>query len=103
MPNHHIKTFWNIVLILLLVYTATLMPFNICFIDNPSPSSVAFDNAVNILFGLDIFINFLSAIENSDGTVITKPKLIAQEYAKSWLALDVSSVIPVTNITDLLP
>ena len=77
MPNHFIKNIWNVVLIILLFYTATLMPFNICFIDNPSNASVNFDTVVNALFTLDIFINFLSAIEMSDGTLLTRPKAIA--------------------------
>jgi hypothetical protein len=32
-PNSSFKVFWNIVIIILLLYTATWMPYQICFID----------------------------------------------------------------------
>ncbi len=33
MPSSCFKLFWNIVIIFLLIYTATWMPYQICFID----------------------------------------------------------------------
>ena len=77
MPSSLLKTVWNMILIILLIYTATLMPFSICFITNPSTASDRWDIIVNLLFSADIFINFISAIDFDDGTIITNPKLIA--------------------------
>jgi hypothetical protein len=31
LPNHPFKRFWNILVIVLLLYVATYVPFNICF------------------------------------------------------------------------
>ena len=39
MPGNIFKAFWNSVIILLLVYTATYMPYKTCFIDSPSKAS----------------------------------------------------------------
>jgi hypothetical protein len=36
MPNSRFKMFWNLVIIVLLLYTATYMPFQICFISASS-------------------------------------------------------------------
>lgn len=59
-------------LIALLIYTATYMPFSMCFIDTPSEISQKFDQVVNILFTIDIFINFISAVDLENGTFVTK-------------------------------
>ena len=72
MPNSFLKTIWNLILIGLLIYTATYMPFSMCFIDTPSPISQKFDQVVNILFTIDIFINFISAVDLENGTFVTK-------------------------------
>ncbi len=68
MPNDKFKVFWNIIIILLLVYTATYMPYTICFFDeNPTGFLMYWEYVVNVLFFLDIFVNFLSAIELPNG------------------------------------
>jgi len=72
MPNSFLRTVWNFILIGLLIYTATFMPFSMCFIDNPSETSKKFDTAVNVLFTIDIFINFISAVDLENGTIVTK-------------------------------
>ena len=43
-----------------------------CFIDNPSKAEKNIDQLVNILFIVDIFINFISAVEIKDGTFVTR-------------------------------
>lgn len=94
MPNSLIRTIWNFILIALLIYTATFMPFSMCFIDTPSERSQTFDTAVNWLFTIDIFINFISAVDLENGTIVTKLDQIAKLYIRSWLAFDVSSIMP---------
>jgi hypothetical protein len=62
--------FWNIVIIVLLIYTATWMPYQICFIDEPSKGAMlAFEYFIDSLFALDIIFNFISAYELSDGSI----------------------------------
>jgi hypothetical protein len=57
-PNSASKTIWNMILTLLLVYTATVMPYRIAFIE-----SEMFDSwfwvglVVDVLFGIDFVIN----------------------------------------------
>jgi potassium channel len=91
------------VLVTLLVYTATYMPYKTCFIDDPSEESEQLDVVVDWLFMFDIFVNFLSAIEKSDGRLINNPKIIASEYLRSWFAFDFLSVLPFDKIQNLIP
>ena len=79
---------------IILIYTATYMPFKTCFIDEPSVGSEAIDWGVDGLFLMDIFVNFISAVEMKDGTIQTGLKEIAKDYTSSWFVFDVLSCIP---------
>ena len=63
------KAVWNFILVVILIYTATYMPYKTCFIDEPSVGSEAIDWTVDGLFLMDIFVNYISAIEEKDGTI----------------------------------
>lgn len=97
------KSVWNVLLIILLVYTATYMPYKICFVDDSSQASDVVDTLVDCLFAFDIIVNFLSAAEMSDGTIAYQPKVIAKKYVKSWFFFDLIAVFPFQQIMSALP
>lgn len=78
----------------LLIYTATYMPYKTCFVDESTFVDNCIDWTVDVLFMFDILVNFLQATENSDGSIICNPKIIARNYIRSWFAFDLVSVIP---------
>lgn len=78
----------------LLIYTATYMPYKTCFVDESTFTDNVIDWNVDILFMLDILVNFLQATENSDASWIYQPKLIARNYMRSWFFFDLISVMP---------
>jgi Ion transport protein len=95
LPNSPFKLFWNIVIILLLIYTATWMPYQICFIDKPSQGALLFfEYIIDSLFFLDIVFNFFTAIENPDGTLETRVRYIALSYIKVWFIIDSFAIVP---------
>ena len=63
MPDSKFKTFWNITIILLLGYTSTVVPFQVAFVDEDSTFATFVNYLVDILFGVDIIVNFFSAYE----------------------------------------
>ena len=100
MPDDTIKKFWNILMIFLLAYVATYVPYSICFIepvpDAPMTTGEMIDIMVDILFLCDIFINFASSYENSVTNLpIINLKSIAINYLTGWFFLDLIAVIPV--------
>ena len=101
--DSNFKKVWNIIIIILLGYTATYMPYKTCFIDESSVLADMIDWSVDILFAFDILVNFLSATEKEDGTPINSPKIIARDYLKSWFTLDLLSVLPFSSIESLVP
>ena len=49
---------------------------------------------VNSFFALDIFINFISAFENSDKNIEVRLGVIAKFYISSWFLIDLVAVFP---------
>ena len=96
MPESRFKTTWNIIIILLLLYTAIFVPFKIAFISEKDGIIMQiFEWTVDILFGVDIFINFISAtVDKNTNTIIFDRKKIAINYIKSWFILDLIACFP---------
>jgi hypothetical protein len=76
---------------ILLLYTASYMPFRISFIDSTSISNIIFDTSIDILFISDIVINFFSAYEDPKVGLEVRLKRIAMNYILSWFVMDVFS------------
>lgn len=94
-PTSKFKAFWSLIIVVLLVYTAIFVPFKIAFIEEDPFALVIIEASVDTLFGIDIFINFISAIEDPvTNQVITDHKSIAKNYLKGWFWLDLLACFP---------
>ncbi|TYH12488.1 hypothetical protein ES288_A06G071100v1 [Gossypium darwinii] len=86
---------WETFLIILVVYTAWVSPFEFGFIRKPEAPLSIIDNVVNGFFALDIVLTFFVAyLDKATYLLIDDPKKIAWKYASSWLAFDIISTIP---------
>jgi hypothetical protein len=57
-PSRRPKTVWNIILIMLLIYTATVMPYRIAFIENEMFDAWWWvDLVIDFLFFCDVIVN----------------------------------------------
>ena len=83
-----------------MIYTATILPYRVCFVDDYSSFYYYFEYIMNIVFGLDILVSLLSAYYDEDNVLVTSNKYIAVEYLKGWFLIDVISVIPINDIID---
>lgn len=82
-------------LVVLVIYTAWVSPFEFGFLDRPEGPLPIMDNIVNGFFAIDIILTFFVAyLDRSTYLVVDDPKKIARKYATSWLAFDVISTIP---------
>mmetsp|Transcript_3992 Transcript_3992/g.6006 ORF Transcript_3992/g.6006 Transcript_3992/m.6006 type:complete len:88 (+) Transcript_3992:1578-1841(+) len=85
---------WNIIMILLLAYTASFLPYRTAFVDEDSDGFNILENIIDVLFILDLFVNFVSAYTDQDKNLETRPKVIAMEYLRSWFFFDAFACIP---------
>ena len=63
-------------------YTATILPYRVCFIEENIDFFTNFDMIMNIVFGIDIVVSFISAYYDEDNILVTNIKFIALNYIK---------------------
>jgi hypothetical protein len=68
------KIIWNIFIIIALAYTAIFTPYRTAYLSHEELIKINtyyyFEIFIDILFGLDIFINFVTSYERFDGKII---------------------------------
>ena len=89
---------WDIHIMLLLFYIALVTPIRIGFDQEArledDPFFFYLEKYIDILFILDIFVNFCTTYFDDDDKEIKLHSKIAITYCKSWFALDFISSIP---------
>ncbi|XP_074802722.1 voltage-gated inwardly rectifying potassium channel KCNH2 isoform X4 [Natator depressus] len=100
------KAVWDWLILLLVIYTAVFTPYSAAFLLNEkeeltrhecgyscSPLTVV-DLLVDIMFLIDILINFRTTYVNSNEEVVSHPARIAIHYFKGWFLIDMVAAIP---------
>uniref|UniRef100_A0A674NTH7 Voltage-gated inwardly rectifying potassium channel KCNH2 n=1 Tax=Takifugu rubripes TaxID=31033 RepID=A0A674NTH7_TAKRU len=100
------KAVWDWLILLLVIYTAILTPYSAAFllsdeedastqscIYSCSPLNVV-DLIVDIMFIIDILINFRTTYVNANDEVVSHPVRIAVHYFKGWFLIDMVAAIP---------
>ncbi|KAK1306242.1 Potassium channel AKT1 [Acorus calamus] len=95
---------WEFFLVLLVIYSAWVSPFEFGFIERPKGALAMADNIVNGFFAIDIILTFFVAyLDKATYLLIDSPQQIAWRYSSTWLALDVASTIPSELARKMLP
>uniref|UniRef100_A0A8C3RZ36 Potassium voltage-gated channel subfamily H member 2 n=1 Tax=Chelydra serpentina TaxID=8475 RepID=A0A8C3RZ36_CHESE len=100
------KAVWDWLILLLVIYTAVFTPYSAAFLLNEkeelaqhkchgycNPLNVV-DLLVDIMFLIDILINFRTTYVNSNEEVVSQPARIAIHYFKGWFLIDMVAAIP---------
>uniref|UniRef100_A0A3B3ZPE7 Ion transport domain-containing protein n=1 Tax=Periophthalmus magnuspinnatus TaxID=409849 RepID=A0A3B3ZPE7_9GOBI len=100
------KAVWDWLILLLVIYTAIFTPYSAAFLLNDieeqkrrecgyscSPLNVV-DLMVDIMFIVDILINFRTTYVNCNEEVVSHPAKIAIHYFKGWFLIDMVAAIP---------
>ncbi|KAI3710060.1 hypothetical protein L2E82_39833 [Cichorium intybus] len=91
---------WEIFLVILVIYTAWISPFDIAFLDDKQEVLRIFDNIVNGFFAIDIILTFFVAYLDSQSYVLVDDhKKIALRYLSTWFIFDVSSTVPFRSLS----
>ncbi|XP_004707590.1 potassium voltage-gated channel subfamily H member 6 isoform X1 [Echinops telfairi] len=100
------KAVWDWLILLLVIYTAVFTPYSAAFLLSHqeesrredcgytcSPLTVV-DLIVDIMFVVDIAINFRTTYVNTNDEVVSHPRCIAVHYFKGWFLIDMVAAIP---------
>ncbi|XP_069110947.1 voltage-gated inwardly rectifying potassium channel KCNH6-like isoform X2 [Argopecten irradians] len=104
------KAVWDWIILLLVIYTAIFTPYAAAFLlseensrnrDGNKSIEVRYQNPmtiidliVDIMFIIDILINFRTTYVNKNDEVVSHPGKIAVHYFKGWFLIDVVAAIP---------
>ncbi|XP_063789127.1 potassium voltage-gated channel subfamily H member 8-like isoform X3 [Pseudophryne corroboree] len=93
------KAGWDWLILLATFYVAVTVPYNVCFAISRddsnfrSPPSVS-DIFVEILFMLDILLNFRTTYVSKSGQVVYDPRSVCVHYATTWFFVDLIAALP---------
>ena len=111
---HHyspFKAIWDWVVLFLVMYTAIITPYMAAFVltkashhnhDNneiltmniADDPLVILDYIVDVMFIIDIFINFRTTFVDVHDEVVSDPCRVAIHYMKGWFVVDLLAAIP---------
>ncbi|XP_057537092.1 potassium channel AKT1-like isoform X1 [Amaranthus tricolor] len=96
---------WEVFLVVLVLYTAWISPFEFGFLDKPRMPVSVIDNIVNAFFFLDIILSlFVAYLDKKTYILVDDPKKIARKYALSFrMVFDIISIIPSEAIQKIFP
>jgi len=97
MPDAAFKKVWDIIIIIILLYTGTYVPYRTAFLDGSDADSqglFAFQLIVDVLFLADILVMFFTPYERIDGSFETRHKKIAKNYVLGAFAIDIVACLP---------
>lgn len=87
---------WDWIILFLTFYTSVFVPFNVAFKSKTMDDVplLVVDSIVDVVFFLDIVLNFHTTYVSQTGEVISDPRLIRLNYLKSWFVIDLLSCLP---------
>mmetsp|Transcript_8284 Transcript_8284/g.19344 ORF Transcript_8284/g.19344 Transcript_8284/m.19344 type:complete len:757 (-) Transcript_8284:2630-4900(-) len=99
-PDTFHKQCWDLVVMMLLVFTCFAVPYQMAFDMVPGHVMTPFnrfDLFVDILFMVDVCVNFVTAYHH-EGFYVTDMRKIVIHYLCTWFALDFAGSFPIDKI-----
>ena len=96
LPDNPYKKFWDLIIALLILYSAIITPYEIAFSD--SNKSNWFEILIDIFLAIDIVLTFFSAYTDDEENLVKNHKKIIKKYLQSWFIIDFISVLPLNSV-----
>ncbi|KAM8946184.1 voltage-gated delayed rectifier potassium channel KCNH4 [Pelodytes ibericus] len=93
------KALWDWLILLATFYVAVTVPYNVCFTGHndsvsAARSTIVSDIVVEMLFILDIILNFRTTYVSQSGQVVYDPRSICIHYLATWFFVDLIAALP---------
>uniref|UniRef100_A0A3Q3ISH0 Voltage-gated delayed rectifier potassium channel KCNH4 n=1 Tax=Monopterus albus TaxID=43700 RepID=A0A3Q3ISH0_MONAL len=97
------KALWDWLILLATFYVAVTVPYDVCFVSHDegsdhhslvSRTTIASDIAVEMLFILDIVLNFRTSYVSQSGQVVYDTRSICLHYCTTWFFVDLIAALP---------
>lgn len=98
-PNGFGLSLWNLTMVIILIYTGTITPFIIGFVDEELwDPFYTIDVIFDFFFMFDFLLTFNTAYYNNENQIVVSRKKIFLHYLSGWMAIDALSAVPFTLI-----
>ena len=94
MPDDSFRINWDLLISLLLFFTFFVTPYRIAFTDKDNLGWTIIDSTIDLIFCVDICMNFFMAYYNDEYILIDSRCKIAGKYIGTWFFIDMLAVIP---------
>lgn len=95
-------SYWDRLVILALIFTCIITPYEVAFVESVQLDVLFYTNrVVDLIFVCDLVLQFIIMypLRSSKGTIwVSTPRLIAINYVKTWLFVDIISVFPFDSL-----
>lgn len=100
-PNSRFKVIWDLIVILFSVYNSILIPYEFAYSLSSNVMLGVLDRMIDIIFAVDIIINFRTAYVNSKtGKLVSDGKKIALKYILNGrFGVDIIASLPLEAIS----
>uniref|UniRef100_A0A8D2KY57 Voltage-gated delayed rectifier potassium channel KCNH4 n=1 Tax=Varanus komodoensis TaxID=61221 RepID=A0A8D2KY57_VARKO len=93
------KALWDWLILLATFYVAVTVPYNVCFTDTDDSltaarSTIVSDIVVEMLFIVDIILNFRTTYVSQSGQVVYDTRSICLHYVATWFFVDLIAALP---------
>lgn len=92
-PETTRKRLWDLLLASFVLYTTCVVPYRVCFRRDAQGGVAMFEHAMDVAFGTDIVVNFLTGIYLPSGELTYSFRLIAKAYLRGWFLVDFFSTM----------
>ncbi|XAR59332.1 hypothetical protein NMG60_11015129 [Bertholletia excelsa] len=91
---------WQVFLILLVIYSAWICPFEFAFLRHQHGVIFIIDTIIDGFFAIDIVLTFFVAyLDCHSYLLVDDPKKIAKRYLTTWFTLDICSTLPFQSLS----
>mmetsp|Transcript_85861 Transcript_85861/g.237841 ORF Transcript_85861/g.237841 Transcript_85861/m.237841 type:complete len:722 (+) Transcript_85861:68-2233(+) len=105
-----LRSCWNAVISVLVIYIATIYLYRLCFIEFHIPEPLgqddsswqAFEEVVNVVFWIDLFASFLMTYRDSHGKEVDSLRLIARNYITGYFLINLIACTPDSVIESVM-
>jgi hypothetical protein len=96
-PTSATVMYMDATMMILLMFTATVTPFEVCFMEaNGFDALFLINRLVDVGFILDMVLHFFTAYQDKDGNIVDDHTEIVSHYLKTWFTFDaVTAVLPI--------
>ena len=93
-PRSPFRKTWDLFIITLVMYSAIAIPYYSAFSTTEAGWQIGIDYTFDLLFVIDIVLNFFTAYYDKFGRLVANRQSIKHNYLRSWFVIDVLASFP---------